>query len=227
MQAASPRGHLKAGACGLAPAAPLRSSPLLAGKQLTRGGCQRCWLLDPAAATCSLTCKPEQAYANGWGRAPGSAARENGGGGRSPASKFPPHTPPLLHHHLPASICLPSSFSSSSSIHKIRAALPSTVACDGQPHRPVRPTGQPPKPTGPPAPPPAPLTPARGSRPHRQPSSQQRSQSPPETSHGAARQSHPCPYAKLGSLCPAPHTYPSCILGGGLLATLWGSTAKS
>lgn len=31
---------------------------LLAGKQLTRGGCQRCWLLDPAAATCSLTCKP-------------------------------------------------------------------------------------------------------------------------------------------------------------------------
>lgn len=114
---------------GCRPAAPRRSSPLLAGKQLTRGGCQRCWLLDPAAATCSLTCKPGQAYANGWGRAPGAGARGNGGGGRSPASKFRP-PPRLLHHHLPASICLPSS---SSSIHKIRAALPSTVVCNGQP----------------------------------------------------------------------------------------------
>lgn len=221
---------------GRLPAAPLRSSPLLAGKQLTRGGCQRCWLLDPAAATCSPTCKPGQAYANGWGRAPGAGERGNGGGGRSPASKFPPPTPPsprflpspLLHHHLPASICLPSS-SSSASIHKIRAALPSTVACDGQPRRHDRHTGNTPRPQahrpagtplarGSPAPSPA-LVPAALPKP------------PRDFPRGRkATLSLPLNDKLGGSLCPAPHPSlrpaPAVFRGVSWLPS-GGSTAES
>lgn len=116
--------------------------------------------------------------------------------------------PPLLHHRLPASICLPSS----SSIHKIRAALPPTVACGGRPAGSPRPLAlslQPPAPapgTSPQPSAPGPQSPGPTASPR--PKAQTRLPTGQNGSPVLALKT------QSGSLRPAPHASLRCVPAG-------------